>query len=110
MSTPLRKLAFCLVALAGLTILAAPPAHAGLSYSITSAGPTRAEACANAIEAILDKCDAHGPITTTGGGPCVPIYSPNGEYLGDLCACTATTTFCAKAVPFPGPFPGPFPH
>jgi hypothetical protein len=104
MSTPLRKLAFCFLALAGVTILAAPPAQAGLSYSVTGAGPTRAAACANATAVILDNCDAHGPITTA-PGPCVPIFSPNGDDLGDLCACTATTTFCAKLVPFPGPFP-----
>lgn len=105
MSRKIGKLfSSCLVLAAGffLTLASAAPAGATstfLSYSESSAGPTTSEACQRAINRIEEKCDLHGPITTSADG-CQTTWS---EVMGEvvLCKCTATTTYCAIRL-FPG--------
>jgi hypothetical protein len=96
MSKNLRPLALCLLAAAGLAAFAARPAHATpdfLSYSQPGGGGTMADACAAATQAIADHCDGFGPITTDPGG-CKKLYDLNGNVIGKVCTCTATTTYC----------------
>ena len=88
----------CLVAIAALAAFTAPAAQAfDLSYSQTGIGKSKAEACNNAIQKIADNCDEYGAITTD---PlfCKPLYTAEGEYLFDACACKATATFCRNFI------------
>jgi hypothetical protein len=108
MSMKLRQLAFRLIAVAALATLAAPASEATpapqLSYSVTRIGGTVPIACSLATQAIQDQCDFHGPITTTSLG-CSPLWGPNGEVIGQVCRCKATTSFCGIFNPNPPGFP-----
>jgi hypothetical protein len=99
MSKKVRQLVFCLFASA---VLAAPAAQAfDFSYTQSGVGSTMAKACNNAIQKIDDYCEAYGPITTDPGS-CVPLWGINGEFLGYVCTCEATTAYCRKFIG--GPF------
>lgn len=71
-----------------------------LSYSKTAVGYPMSEACANAVEAIENACAFHGAITTSPIN-CLPLYGLNGELIGYVCRCKATTTFCGNPLSFP---------
>jgi hypothetical protein len=108
MSMKFRQLAFCLLAVAALVTFAAPATQATpapqLSYSVTGLSGSPAAACANATAMINDRCDVHGPITTQSLG-CSPLWGPNGEVIGQVCRCKATTSWCGILTPNPPGFP-----
>jgi hypothetical protein len=94
-------LAFAFVTAFGLSFgFTADAQFVPLSYSKIAVGYPMASACANAVEAIEDACALHGPITTQGLG-CWPLFGLDGEIIGHVCRCKATTTFCANPLPFP---------
>jgi hypothetical protein len=94
-------LVFAFVAVFGLSFALTSEAQLpGLSYSKIGVGYPMAEACANAVEAIEDACAFHGSITTQGLG-CWPLFGLNGEIIGHVCRCKATTSFCANPLDFP---------
>jgi len=78
------------------------PAQAAPGYSAIGAGTTMTNACNAAIALVDDHCDMHGAITTT-PGRCTKVYDPwTGEYMTTICDCTASTSLCLIAMPFPG--------
>lgn len=94
-------LALVFLAIFGLSFALTSEAQLpGLSYSKIGVGYPMANACANAVEAIEDACALHGPITTNPMN-CLPLWGLDGEIIGYVCRCKATTTFCANPFPFP---------
>lgn len=98
MSKKFRPAALCaLAALAFATFGPGAPAAATaaptLSFSRSAIAGNMARACENAVAMINDVCDVHGPITTTPSG-CNPLWGPNGQVIGQVCTCVATTSFC----------------
>jgi len=103
MSHSVRRLLFSTLALALLAGLPSPMQASTapfLSYSQNGIGDSRAAACADATQAILDNCALHGPITTDPTG-CHTIWDLAGNPF-KVCTCTATTSFCGNLIPFPG--------
>jgi hypothetical protein len=96
MATPLRKLAFSVLAVAALVTLSPPSAHAAITRSCL--GSTMAAACNCAVAEIEDTCDNH-PTITTDPGLCRAVYLPPHEFVGYICDCTATTPWCAVLIP-----------
>jgi len=96
MAMPLRKLALSVLAGAALVTLSPSAAHAAITRSCVNS--TMAAACACAVAAIEDVCDAH-PAITTDPGFCGPVYLPPHQLIGYICDCTATTPWCAVLVP-----------
>jgi len=94
MSKHAYRLAFCLLV---LVAPAAVPVQAEtapfLTYAQSGVGPTMAQACASATQKITDHCDIRGPITTD-PGRCLPLYDLDGNLLGFVCTCEASTPYC----------------
>lgn len=97
MSKKALQLGFCLAILAA-TLFNAPAAQAiPFSYSQSGVGGTMAQACNNAVQKIENNCDFHGPITTDPGS-CKPLWGLDGQIIGYVCTCTATTSACGKFI------------
>jgi hypothetical protein len=95
------RLGFCLLTLAALfsgSALAIPAPT--LTYSQTAVGGSPDQACANAIEEIQSNCDIHGPITTEPMG-CKALRNAEGQIIGWVCTCTATTSYCGVRIGLP---------
>jgi hypothetical protein len=95
------RLSFCLLAIAALSAgptLATPAPQ--LTYSQNGVGGTMDQACSRAIQEIQNDCDFMGPITTDPGS-CKPLRNLEGQIIGYVCTCTATTSFCGHVLSFP---------
>ncbi|HVR96543.1 MAG TPA: hypothetical protein VMW27_08015 [Thermoanaerobaculia bacterium] len=100
MGKTFRFAAFVLLVLAASAAFAATTGPAGFPYSAEGAGPSLESACASASSKVADHCPIHGSITTT-PHLCEPVNlpGPNGGYLGQLCSCTASTSWCQLFAP-----------
>ena len=78
-------------ALTAFPALATPAPQLG--YTQSGVGGTMNQACNNAIQKIKDHCDLVGPITTD-PGRCLPLWDLDGEVIGYVCTCEATTLTC----------------
>lgn len=101
MSKKALQLGFCLFAVAAL--FAAPvlaETAPSFGYTQSGVGPTMDQACANAVQKIKDNCDIHGPISTD-PGRCLPLWNLQGEVIGYVCTCEATTFACGNFAGLP---------
>jgi hypothetical protein len=99
MNRKILQLGFCLLVLAALATFNAPAVQAiPFSYSQSGVSGTMAQACSNAVQKIKNNCDFYGPITTTQGS-CKPLWGIDGQVIGTVCTCTATTTACGNINP-----------
>ena len=96
MSRKALQLGFCLCLLA-LTALSAFPAHAAqdfqFGYTKSGVGGTMEQACNNAIQNLKDACGIIAP-PTTDPGRCWPVENLEGQIVGYICTCEATTLAC----------------
>jgi hypothetical protein len=95
------RLGFCLLAIAALSAgptLAIPAPS--FTYSQTGAGGTMEQACSRAIQEIQNDCDFMGPITTSPQG-CKALRNAEGQIIGWVCTCTATTSYCGNYIGLP---------
>lgn len=96
MSKKALQLGLCLLAIAALSAAPALAAPApSLGYTQSGVGSTMDQACTNAIEKIKDNCAVHGSISTD-PGRCLPLWDLNGNVIGQVCTCEATTLFCGR--------------
>ena len=101
MSKKVLQLGFCLLAVAALSVVPAVAEPApSFGYTQSGVGGTMNQACANAVQKIKDNCDVHGPISTN-PGRCLPLWGADGEVLGYVCTCEATTFACGKFAGLP---------
>lgn len=101
MSKKALQLGFCFLAIAALSAVPAMALPAPqFGYTQTGVGGTMEQACNNAIQKIKDNCDFFGPITTD-PGRCLPLKDFNGEILGYVCTCEATTNACGIRIDLP---------
>lgn len=96
MSRKTLQLGFCLclVALAVFSpvpVQAAEAVNPGTTKS--GVGSTMDLACAKAIQNLKDYCGIIAPPTTNPGG-CSPLYGLDGQVIGQVCRCEATTFAC----------------
>jgi hypothetical protein len=96
MSRKALQLGFCLCLLA-LATLSAFPAQAAqdfnFGYRETGVGGTMDQACSNAIQELKDRCGIIAP-PTTNPGRCLPVKNLEGQIIGYICTCEATTFAC----------------
>lgn len=95
------RLTFCLLAIAALSVgptLALPAPS--LTYSQSAIGGTMDLACANAVAELHEDCDILGPITTSPQG-CKALRNAEGQIIGWVCTCTATTSYCGRYIGLP---------
>lgn len=71
------------------------PYEGDFQYGTTKSGvgSTMDQACANAIQNLKNYCGIMAAPTTNPGG-CTPIYNLEGEFVGRVCRCEATTISC----------------
>ena len=106
MSKKVLQLGFCILAIAALSAVPALALPApSFGYTQSGVGPTMDQACTNAIQKIKDNCDFYGPISTD-PGRCLTLRDINGEIMGYVCTCEATTTACGIRLPL-GSLPNP---
>ena len=98
MSRKTLQLGFCLCLLALVAFSAVPvPVQAAeapfLGTTKSGVGSTMDKACAKAIQNLKDYCGIIAPPTTNPGG-CSPLYGLDGQVIGQICTCEATTFAC----------------
>jgi len=95
------QLGFCFLVIAALSAGSAVAAPApSFGYTQSGVGGTMEQACQNAIQKIKDNCDFFGPITTN-EGRCLPLRNAEGQVIGYVCTCEATTNACGKVIGLP---------
>jgi hypothetical protein len=101
MSKKVLQLGFCFLAIAALSVVPALATPApSFGYTQSGVGSTMDQACANAAQKIKDNCDFHGPISTD-PGRCLPLWGLDGQVIGQVCTCEATTLACAHFIGLP---------
>lgn len=98
MSKKTLQLGFCLCLLALAAFLPIPVqaewiANPNPGTTKSGVGSTMDKACANAIQNLKDYCGIIAPPTTNPGG-CSPLYGLDGQVIGQICRCEATTFAC----------------
>lgn len=98
MSRKTLQLGFCLCLLALAAFLPVPVAaewvqNPNPGTTRSGVGSTMDQACANAIQNLKNYCGIMAAPTTDPGG-CTPIYNLEGERIGQVCRCEATTFAC----------------
>jgi hypothetical protein len=96
MSRKTLQLGFCLclVALAAFSTVPVQAAEAPfLGTTKSGVGSTMDKACAQAIQNLKNYCGIIAPPTTNPGG-CSPLYGLDGQVIGQVCRCEATTLSC----------------
>lgn len=97
MSKTLR-LGFSLLALTAITTfptLAATPQPAPIGTKRTGVGGTMDQACAAAIQNLRNVCTYMTAPTTDPQG-CRPLLNLEGQVIGQICKCEATTLTCVN--------------
>lgn len=96
MSRKTLQLGFCLCLLALAAFLPVPVQAAEAPFFGTTksgVGSTMDQACAKAIQNLKDYCGIIAPPTTDPGG-CSNLYGLDGQVIGRVCRCEATTLSC----------------
>lgn len=92
--------AFLLTALGAAAVANAQPAIAGpiiIRHTATGVGSTMTQACDRALDALIEECPLHGPVSYD-QGRCITTSTPFGTVT--LCDCEASTLLCVR--PFLG--------
>lgn len=93
MSKKALQLGFCLLLLA-LSAIPAPASETQqFGYTKSGVGSTMEQACSNAIQNLKDACGIIAP-PTTNPGRCWPVENLEGQIVGYICTCEATTLAC----------------
>ena len=101
MSKKALQLGFCFLAIAALSVVPALAVPApSFGYTQSGVGGTMDQACNNAIQKIKDNCDFFGPISTD-PGRCLPLRDLEGQIIGYVCTCEATTSACGRIIGLP---------
>lgn len=96
MSKKALQLGLCLCLLLLATLSATPvlaETAPSFGYTQSGVGGTMEQACANAIQNLKDDCGIIAP-PTTDPGRCLPIRNLEGQIIGYVCTCEATTLAC----------------
>jgi hypothetical protein len=96
MSRKALQLGLCLCLLVFATLSATPilaETAPSFGYTESGVGSTMEKACSNAIQNLKDACGIIAP-PTTNPGRCWPIENLEGQVVGYICTCEATTLAC----------------
>jgi len=98
MSKSFRLAAFALLVLGASVAFADMTGPAGFPYSTTAFATNQAAACSSAASAVASHCPIHGTITTEPHG-CLRMYNAQLEFIGYICSCEASTSWCQLFAP-----------